>query len=101
MGHKKVPVFRNTLQCNGNFTFRVRFRSVLQFPWFYCCVSILKVRRKERLKNGKKNSAKNGVKTVQKMVRKIITVQRTFKKQCNNVKLQESKHECTDWTDGI
>ena len=23
------------------------------------------------------------------------------KKQCNNVKLQESKHECTDRTDGI
>ena len=48
---------------------------------FYCCVSILKVRRKERLKNGKKN----GAKTVQKTVRKIITVQRTFKKQYNNV----------------
>ena len=56
------------------------------FPWFYCCVSILKVRCKERLKNGKKK----GVKTV----RKIITVQRTFKKLCNNIKLQESKHEC-------
>ena len=56
---------------------------------------------KERLKNGKKNGAKNGVKTVQKTVRKIITVQRTFKKQCNNVKLKESKHECTYRTDGI
>ena len=38
------------------------------FPCFYCCVSILKVRRKERLKNGKKNGAKNGVKTVQRKV---------------------------------
>ena len=25
MGHKKVLVFRNTLPCNGNFAFRVRF----------------------------------------------------------------------------
>ena len=49
------------------------------FPCFYCCGSISKVWRKERLKKGKKNGAKNGVKTVQKMVRKIITVQRTFK----------------------
>ena len=49
----------------------------------------------ERLKDGKKSGAKklNGVKTVQKTVRKIITVQRTFKIQCNNVKLQESKHQ--------
>ena len=52
------------------------------FPCFYSCVSILKVLRKELLKNGKKN----GVKTVpKKTVRKIITVQRTFKKQYNNV----------------
>ena len=63
------------------------------FPCFYCCVSILKVRRKEWLKNGKKNGAKTGV----KMVRTIITVQRTFKKQCNNI----SNLECTDRTDGI
>ena len=63
------------------------------FLCFYCCFSVLKVWRKERLKNGKKNGAKT--------IRKIITVQRTFKKQCNNVKLQESKHECTDRTDGI
>ena len=34
MGHKKVPVFRNTLPCNGNFAFRVRFRSILQLPVF-------------------------------------------------------------------
>ena len=34
------------------------------YPCFYCCVSILKVRRKERLKNGKKN----GAKTVQRSV---------------------------------
>ena len=96
MGHKKVPVFRNTLPCNGNFAFRVHFCSVLQFPCFYCCVSILKIRascstphsiphylpgRKEWLKNGKKNGVKNGTKTT----RKIITVQRTFKKQYNNV----------------
>ena len=63
------------------------------FPCFYCWVSIFKLRCKERLKNG----AKNGVETV----RKIVMVQRTFKKQCNNVKLQERKHECTDRTDGI
>ena len=85
--------------------FEIRYRAMVillsvfisvpfyNFPCFYCCVSILKVRRKERLKNG--------AKTVQKTVRKRITVQRTFKKQCNNVKLQESKHECTDRTDGI
>ena len=65
MGHKKVPVFRNTLPCNGNFAFRVRFPvPFYNFPCFYCCVSILKVRRKERLKNGKKN----GAKTVQRSV---------------------------------
>ena len=29
MGHKKVPIFRKTLPCNGNFAFHVRFRSVL------------------------------------------------------------------------
>ena len=34
MGHKKVPVLRNTLPCNGNFVFRVHFRSVLQFSVF-------------------------------------------------------------------
>ena len=68
MSHKKIPVFRNTLPCNGNFAFRVHFRSVLQFPCFYCCVSILKVRRRERLKNGKKNAAKKSVKTVQRSV---------------------------------
>ena len=34
MGHKKVSVFRNTLPCNGNFAFRVRFHSVLQLPVF-------------------------------------------------------------------
>ena len=34
MGHKKVPVFRNTLPCNGNFAFRLHFRSVLQFSAF-------------------------------------------------------------------
>ena len=65
-GSQKVPIFRNTLPCNGNFVFRVRFCSVLPFPVFYCCVSILEVRRKEWLKNGKKNGAKNGVKTVPK-----------------------------------
>ena len=34
MGHKNVPVFLNTLPCNSNFSFRVRFHSVLQFPVF-------------------------------------------------------------------
>ena len=139
---KKFPFFETRYR--ATVILRSVFVSVpfYNFPCFYCCVSILKVRRKERLKNGKKNSAKNGVKTVPKRVRKIITVQRTFKKQynnvftsvpigqmvfsdytkrrillprergktyernfgkkqCNNVKLQESKHECTDRTGGI
>ena len=38
------------------------------FPCFYCCVSILKVQREERLKNGKKNGAKNGAKTATQRV---------------------------------
>ena len=97
MGHKKVPVFPNTLPCNGNFAFRVRFRSVFQFSVFL----LLCQRFKSTPQRMVKEPLKNGVKTVQKTVRKIITLQRTFKKQCNNVKLQESKHECTDWTDGI
>ena len=85
MGHQKVPVFRNTLPYNGNFAFRVRCHSVLQLPVFLLLCQHFKTRRKERLKNSKKNNAKNGVKTVPKRVKKIITVQRTFKKQCNNV----------------
>ena len=97
MGHKKVPFFETCYRAMVILRFMFVSVPFYNFPCFYCCVSILKVQRKERLKNGKKNSAK----TVQKTVRKIITVQRTFKKQCNNVKLQESKHECTDRTDGI
>ena len=58
MGHKKVPVFRNTLPCNGNFAFRVHFRSVLQFSVFFIAVSAF-------LKYGAKNGKKNGAKTVQ------------------------------------
>ena len=42
MGQKKVPVFRNTLPCNGNFAFRVRFRSILQFPMFLLLCQHLK-----------------------------------------------------------
>ena len=34
MGPKKVLIFRNTLPCNGNFAFHVRFCSVLQFSVF-------------------------------------------------------------------
>ena len=68
MGHKKVPVFRNTLPCNGNFAFRVRFRSVLQFSVFLLLCQHFKSTAqrtvKERLKNGKKN----GAKTVQRSV---------------------------------
>ena len=85
MGHKKFSFFeiryRVTVILHSVFV-SVPFYNC---PCFYCCVSILKVWRKERLKNSKKNSAKNGVKTVQKRVRKISTVQKTFKKQCNNV----------------
>ena len=61
-GHKKVPVFRNTLPCNGNFALCVHFRSVLQFSVFIAVSAFKKYGHKERLKNG----AKNGVKTVQK-----------------------------------
>ena len=139
---KKLPFFETRYR--ATVILRSVFVSVpfYNLPCFYCCVSILKVRRKQRLKNSKKNGVKNCVKTVQKTVRKIILVQRTFKKQCNNVftsipigqmvfsdytkrrilllrergkrtkeisggkqcnnvKLQESKHECTDRTDGI
>ena len=47
MGHKKVPVFRNTLTCNGKFAFV--FASVPFYNFrFYCCVSILKAQCKER-----------------------------------------------------
>ena len=56
MGHKKVPDFRNTLPCNGNFAFRVRFRSVLQFSMFLLLCQHFKstARRtvKERCENG-------------------------------------------------
>ena len=85
MGHKKFPFFETRYR--ATVILRSVFVSVPFYncPSFYCCVSILKVRRKERLKNSKKNNAKNGMKTVPKRVRKIITVQRTFKKQCNNV----------------
>ena len=55
---KKFPFFETRYRA------MVILRSVFvsvpfyNFPCFYCCVSILKVRRKERLKNGKKNGAK-------------------------------------------
>ena len=90
---KKFPFFQTRYR--AKVILHSVFVSVLfyNFPCFYCCVSILKERCKERLKNGVKISVKT--------VRKIITAQRTFKKQCSNVKLQESKHECTDQTNGI
>ena len=87
-GSQKVLVFETRYRAT------VFLRSVFisvpfyNFPCFYCCVSILKVRRKERLKNSKKNGMKNGVKTVQKTDRKIITIRiykEHFKKQYNNV----------------
>ena len=63
MDHKKVPVFQNTLPCNGNFAFRVCFRSVLQFPVFLLLSAFKKYGAKNnRLMNGKKNGAKNGTK---------------------------------------
>ena len=71
---KKFPFFLNTLPYNGKFAFVFVSVAFYNLPCFYCCVSILKARREERLKNGKKN----GGKTVQKTVRKIITVQGTF-----------------------
>ena len=81
MGHRKFPFFKTRYR--ATVILRSVFVSVpfYNFPCFYCCVSISKVRRKERLKNGKKN----GVKTVQKTVRKIFTVQRKFFKKYNNV----------------
>ena len=48
MGHKKVPVFRNTLTCNGKFAFVFASVPFYNFPCFYCCVSILKAQCKER-----------------------------------------------------
>ena len=71
MSHKKVPVFRNTLPCNGNFEFRVRFRSVLQFPVFFLLCQHFKSTAQRTVKE----RCENGTKPV----RKIITVQRTFK----------------------
>ena len=39
MGHKKVPVFRNTLPCNSNFAFHVHFRSVYTIFRVFIAVS--------------------------------------------------------------
>ena len=65
---KKFPFFETCYR--ATVILRSVFVSVpfYNFPCFYCCVSILKVRCKEWLKSGKKNGAKNGVKTVQKTV---------------------------------
>ena len=65
---KKFPFFETRYR--AMVILRSVFVSVLfyNFPCFYCCVSILKVRRKEQLKNGKKNGAKNGVKTATQCV---------------------------------
>ena len=65
------------------------------FPCFYCCVSILKVWCKERLKNGKKNGAKNGVKTATQRVFSTAL----FSNYCT-VPLCLYNHS-TDRTDGI
>ena len=61
---KKFPFFETRYR--ATVILRSVFVSVpfYNFPCFYCCVSILKVWRKERLKNGKKN----GAKTVQRSV---------------------------------
>ena len=80
MGHKKFLFFETRYRATVILHSMFVFVPFYNFLCFYCCVSILKVRRKERLKNGKKNGVKTGV----KMVRKIFTVQRTFKKQCIN-----------------
>ena len=57
---KKFPFFETRYR--ATVILRSVFVSVpfYNFPCFYCCVSILKVRREEWLKNGKKNGAKNG-----------------------------------------
>ena len=94
MSHKQSSRFSKHATVQREFCVPFRFT-------IFCIFIAVSAFLKYGVKNGKKNGAKNGVKTVQKTVIKIITVQRTFKKQCNNVKLQESKHECTDRTDGI
>ena len=68
MGHKKFPFFETRYRATVILRSVFIFVPFYNFPCFYCCVSILKVRCKERLKNGKKNGAKNGVKTVQRSV---------------------------------
>ena len=66
MGHKKVPIFRNTLPCNGNFAFRVHFRSVLQFPVFLLlCQHFKSMAQRTVVERRCENSTKR--------VRKIIT----------------------------
>ena len=58
MGQKKITVFGNTLPCNGHFSFRVRFRSVLQFTVFLLLCQHFKSTAqrtvKERCENGTK-----------------------------------------------
>ena len=70
-GSQKVPFFFETCY-RATVILRSVFVSVLfyNFRWFYCCVSILKVRRKEQLKTGIKNGAKNGVKRYKKWLEK-------------------------------
>ena len=61
---KKFPFFETRYR--ATVILRSVFVSVpfYNFPCFYCCVSILKVRRKERLKNGVKNGAKTATQRV-------------------------------------
>ena len=68
----------NTLPCNGNFAFLVRFRSVLQFTVFLLLCQHFKSTAQRTVKERCEKRCENGTK---KPVRKIITVQRTFKKQ--------------------
>ena len=61
---KKFPFFETRYR--ATVILRSVFVSVpfYNFPCFYCCVSILKVQREERLKNGKKNGAKKATQRV-------------------------------------
>ena len=61
---KKFPFFETRYR--ATVILRSVFVSVpfYNFPCFYCCVSIFKVRREERLKNGKKNGAKTATQRV-------------------------------------
>ena len=62
MGHKQITVFGNTLPCNGNFAFRVRFRSVLQFTVFLLLCQHLKSTAQRTVKERCEKRCENGTK---------------------------------------